>query len=158
MTSTYQKLKAEGGPKFLELLAKKREQQKRSRSKLGRVPRDRILAPNGRKSKLVQKARARARGRGLDASLSWREIEWPTHCPVLGIPLIYEGGVPGNHPNIASLDRWDNNRGYTADNVFVISRRANELKRNGTWEELEAVARYAKRPPAPKLLRVEDLL
>lgn len=37
-----------------------------------------------------------------------------------------------------SLDRKDNARGY----VVVISRRANELKRDGTLEEMRAIVAY----------------
>ena len=45
----------------------------------------------------------------------------------------------------ASLDRADNSRGYVKGNVVVISWRANDLKSNGSADELEAVAAYSRR-------------
>jgi hypothetical protein len=40
-------------------------------------------------------------------------------------------------PNSPSLDRIDNTKGYVPGNVWVISWRANDLKRNATLEELK---------------------
>lgn len=99
------------------------------------------------KSTLVMRARARGRKAGLGATIKAADIEWPTHCPVLGIPLDYEtprGKRSARNPNLPSLDRWDNSKGYIPGNVFVISLRANALKGNATADELEAVARYAR--------------
>jgi hypothetical protein len=41
-----------------------------------------------------------------------------------------------------SVDRIDNNSGYTKDNIKVISFRANRLKSNGTLEEFEQIVKY----------------
>jgi hypothetical protein len=48
-------------------------------------------------------------------------------CPVLGIPLVYSG-LKKKSPMGPSFDRIDPNKGYTKDNVWIISERAN-LKR-----------------------------
>lgn len=94
---------------------------------------------------LIQKSRASAQTRGLDHTITVDDIQWPTHCPVLGIALDYLGerGWEGRE-NGPSFDRWDNDQGYVPGNVRVISWRANRLKNNGTWQELMAVARYAR--------------
>jgi hypothetical protein len=71
-----------------------------------------------------------------------KELTIPTHCPVLGIALKHN--TARRLDNSPSIDRIDSSKGYTKDNVRVISWRANKLKNNGTLEELEAVVRYMK--------------
>lgn len=62
----------------------------------------------------------------------------PTHCPILGMPLelIERGG-----PNVPSIDRINSEHGYIPGNVWIISRRANRIKNDGTAAEHEAIAR-----------------
>ncbi len=101
----------------------------------------------GLKAELCMRARRRARDRGLEATVRHFDLHWPTHCPVLGMPLDYEtkrGERTANLDNLPTLDRWDNEKGYTPGNVHVISYRANRIKSNATAEELAAVAEYAR--------------
>src|SRR5688572_28502973 len=103
--------------------------------------RDEILA---RRRKLVTQeprtmmlwgAKRRAKARGLEFNLSVDDVVIPDLCPVLGIPLVRgDGRWTDNSP---SLDRVDNSKGYTPDNICVISRRANTLKTNASLTELE---------------------
>lgn len=66
---------------------------------------------------------------------------FPTHCPVLGIPLVYgEKGIRTD--NSASLDRTDCSKGYEVGNVKVISWRANRIKNNGTLEDFKKLVDY----------------
>lgn len=44
----------------------------------------------------------------------------------------------------ASLDRFDNTKGYIRSNVKIISNRANELKSDGTLEEFIRLVEYLK--------------
>ena len=58
-------------------------------------------------------------------------------CPVLGIDLkpsdrYYWDASP-------SLDRIDSARGYTPDNIWVISARANRIKSDATLGELKSL-------------------
>lgn len=74
--------------------------------------------------------------------------ELPDHCPILGIKLNYDGtnesksGYSGRMDNSPSIDRIDSNKGYTADNIHVISWRANRIKNDSTVEELRLLANY----------------
>ena len=43
-----------------------------------------------------------------------------------------------------SLDRIDPNRGYTKDNIIVMSYRANRIKNDATKEEIKKLAEWIK--------------
>ena len=89
---------------------------------------------------MVNDARKRAKEKGLEFSISAKDISIPTVCPVLGIPLFQgENKWCDNSP---SLDRIDNLKGYTKENIAVISLRANQLKNNGSLEELKLIVEY----------------
>ncbi len=89
-------------------------------------------------------AKTRAKKLGIEFSLKLGELDIPETCPVLGIPM--EKSTTGKREDGSpSLDRLDNSKGYTPDNVKVISWRANKLKNNSSIEELEAIVDYMKR-------------
>lgn len=88
--------------------------------------------------RMLKAASQRARKKGIPIDLQLQDIEVPTHCPVLGIPL---HGTSARY-DVPSLDRLDNTKGYTKDNVNVISYRANSLKSDATLEELEAIVKW----------------
>ena len=79
---------------------------------------------------LFNGARGRARKNDIPFDIEPKDIIIPTHCPILGTKLI-----PGDRPNAPSLDRIIPDRGYTKDNIQVISYRANMLKSNITLAE-----------------------
>lgn len=89
---------------------------------------------------MLYDAKKRAKAKGLEFDLVPSDLEVPEFCPVLGIPL-FVGGSKRSH-NSPSLDRVDNSRGYTKDNVCIISLRANTLKNDATAEELKAIVDY----------------
>lgn len=91
---------------------------------------------------LLKRIKARAKRSGIYFDLVPEDIQIPTHCPVLGIEL--QRGKDGINPNSPSVDRFDNTKGYTRDNIRIISWRANTLKRDATIEEIEAILRYMK--------------
>ena len=68
----------------------------------------------------------------------------PEFCPVLGIPIKCPPGKGRKGPsdNSPSVDCFNNDLGYTSNNIRVISFRANTLKRDATIEELERVIAY----------------
>jgi hypothetical protein len=63
-------------------------------------------------------------------------------CPVFGFDLQFNSG--GFRETSPSLDRIDSNKGYTRDNVQVISWKANRLKSYATVEDLEILVAYLK--------------
>ena len=77
----------------------------------------------------------------VEFDLTVDDLEFPSHCPVLGIELNYFSDVMSN--NSPSLDRFDPSGGYVKNNIVVISLRANRLKMNANPEELMAIAKYA---------------
>jgi hypothetical protein len=84
--------------------------------------------------------RKRARDTGREFDLVSSDIVVPEICPVLGIPLIAGAEAPLH--NRPSVDRFDNERGYTKDNIHVISHRANHLKRDATVDEIRRLLHY----------------
>lgn len=77
---------------------------------------------------------------GTEFSIDFSEIEWPTHCPVLGLALDYLS--EGRQENSVSFDRIDPSKGYISGNVIVISWRANRIKNDGTPEEHRKIADF----------------
>ena len=85
-------------------------------------------------TRLLNYARRNARRRGEECTLELKDIVIPEYCPVLGIKL-----EPGSHSHqdcSPSVDRIDSTKGYTKDNVWIISARANRIKNNATIEEI----------------------
>lgn len=67
--------------------------------------------------------------------------KFPTHCPVLGIELVY-GNEKIRGDNSASIDRLDSSKGYTPDNVNIISWRSNRIKNDGTIDDLKKIVAW----------------
>ena len=88
---------------------------------------------------LLSKAKNRAKEQGIPFLLTKADIVIPNNCPVLGIPLQPSEGRAAGSP---SLDRVIPELGYVPGNVVVISRRANELKRDATVDELVKLAEF----------------
>lgn len=120
------------------------------------MPRNRVLSDAERKERkaeyqrknrwdhhhwedrLWRGAKGSAKSRGIAFDIVKEDIIIPLHCPILNIPL-YTGAHPKYYPkhkNTASLDRIDSTKGYTKDNIWVISWLANRMKQNATHEEL----------------------
>lgn len=100
-----------------------------------------LLTPRGCAVKLLSQARCRARTENLEFNLELEDITIPIKCPVLGIDLIL-GAAYTQKEYSPSLDRIDSNRGYTRDNIVVISWRANKIKGNATPMELKALYEF----------------
>jgi len=104
-------------------------------AKIGRRKR-RVIDP---RKELLRRAKYRAKKKELEFSLRLEDIIVPEYCPVLGIKLQLLENEMNSSP---SLDRIDNTKGYTKDNILVISYRANTLKRDATKEELKKISEY----------------
>lgn len=88
---------------------------------------------------LLQSAKGRAKKKGITFDVTVDDVSTPTHCPLLGVKLIYTGSKMHTE-NSASIDRIDSNLGYVKGNVWVVSRRANVIKNDATVDELLMIA------------------
>jgi len=86
--------------------------------------------------KMHQRAKQRSKERNLEFNLEFSDIIIPDICPVLGISMNANSGRSGAYANSPSLDRIDSTKGYTKDNIQVISQLANAMKHKATPEQL----------------------
>ena len=68
------------------------------------------------------------------------EIGIPITCPVLGIPLAFNRHKVED--NSISFDRIDSSKGYTKDNLIIVSYRVNKLKSNSSLEEMNKIVNF----------------
>ena len=87
---------------------------------------------------LLARARERAKRDSREFSITKEDIVVPDTCPLLGITIIANAKDRHHSP---SLDRKDSSKGYTPDNIWVISARANTLKNNSNGDELLTLAK-----------------
>jgi hypothetical protein len=88
---------------------------------------------------MLSRCKQRAIAKGMEFNLEVSDISIPKQCPILGIPLAVGTGNGGS-PNSPSLDRINNSLGYIKGNVQVISKRANQIKLDASYEEIAKVA------------------
>ncbi len=89
-------------------------------------------------------AKYRANKKGIEFNLTVEDIYIPELCPLLNIPLYANrhGGKLTQHS--PTLDRKNCELGYTKDNVWVISHKANRAKNNLSLDELELLVKNLK--------------
>jgi hypothetical protein len=90
--------------------------------------------------KVLSGIRERARKKGLEFNLTLEDVSEYSVCPVFGFELVRGEGKP--QFNSPSVDRIDSSRGYTKDNVQILSQLANAMKQNATPEQLVAFAKW----------------
>lgn len=89
---------------------------------------------------MFSRAKHRAKRKSLEFTIKKEDIKIPEICPILGIKIeSNQTGRSGFFNNSPSLDRINPNKGYTKDNIRVISNRANLLKSNANINELELI-------------------
>ena len=113
--------------------------RKRGRLRWNAYLRERRANPATWAKAAIAQIRHRAKSKGLACTITADDIQPPLVCPVLGIPLRFGGEIGNDSP---SVDRFDNSEGYVRGNVYVISWRANNLKRDATIDELLRVVAY----------------
>jgi len=92
---------------------------------------------------LLNALKASAKKRNIPFNLTTSDIDdigIPISCPVLGIPLKFNKGKP--KPDSISFDRVDSTKGYTRDNLVIVSYRVNQLKSNASLEEMRKIINY----------------
>lgn len=95
---------------------------------------------------LLVGARGRAKKAGLEFRLLPTDLIIPANCPCCGRDLRPVVGKKTAGPSSPSLDRHDNNKGYTPENTVVICWRCNSVKKDCDVDELTAVLNYMKKP------------
>lgn len=92
---------------------------------------------------LWRQLKASAKKRNIEFNISPTDIcdiGIPVTCPILGIPLKFHRHKVED--DSVSFDRIDSSKGYIADNLIVISYRANKLKSNSTLEEMQKLVKF----------------
>jgi hypothetical protein len=83
---------------------------------------------------LLWDAKYRAKKSGIEFSITIEDIVVPNVCPI--------NLKPFGKDNPMSLDRVDNEIGYTKENTRVISLEMNRLKKDAELEDVVAIAVY----------------
>jgi len=83
--------------------------------------------------------RAKAKGWDFDLTAAWFDKRFDAGCELTGLP--FKRGKLKNNVYSPSIDRIDNDRGYTKDNCRLILNCLNMFKGTGTDEEMLMIAK-----------------
>lgn len=92
---------------------------------------------------IYNRLKSRAKAKGIPFTLTLtdlNDLSIPITCPILNIPLRKERGRQTD--NSISIDRIDSSKGYTIDNIVVVSWKANRLKSNATLTEMKQIVKF----------------
>ena len=89
---------------------------------------------NNYKKIMLYRTKSRAIKKGWDFDLIEDDITIPDFCPVLHTPLIIDNEDRYSSP---SIDRIDSSKGYTKDNIMIISWQANFIKNNMSKDQIK---------------------
>lgn len=103
---------------------------------------DKLWRQNNYGKSMALKIRGKCKKHGIPFSLEPKDIVIPTHCPILGIPIVRHLESSKVFEDSPAIDRIHPKKGYVKGNVAVISSKANRMKQDATIEELEAIVRY----------------
>lgn len=99
-----------------------------------------MFIPESKKIYNHLKSSAKKRNIPFDLTIDQlNNFTFPLTCPITGVKLKYKGSL---EDNTYSFDRIDSSKGYTIDNLIIISWRANKLKNNATIKELKQLAEF----------------
>jgi len=89
---------------------------------------------------LLQSAYQRSKKKNLEYNLdyNWAVENFKETCPVFGIPLTFFTRTDSS----ATIDRFDNNKGYTKENCHIISWKANSIKSSSSPTEIQKVCKW----------------
>lgn len=89
---------------------------------------------------ILDRARSRAIKNKINFSINESDIVIPEKCPIFNHEFIV-GDVDWTY----SIDRIDPNKGYSPENIIIVSNKANRIKNNATPDEIIAVGEFYKR-------------
>jgi hypothetical protein len=90
--------------------------------------------------RMYNTSKHRAKKHNIEFTIKLEDIIITKFCPLLGIPITNIFGK-GRQQTNASLDRLDSAKGYTKENIQVISDLANRMKQDATPEQLITFAK-----------------
>jgi hypothetical protein len=85
--------------------------------------------------------KATAKATDIPFDIVEEDLDWPKHCPYLGIELNYQSDDRAD--NVASLDKIIPKNGYIKGNVQIISQLANKMKSSASTEQILTFAKNA---------------
>lgn len=94
------------------------------------------------RSKMLMRAKSRAKVKNITFNLTIEDIQIPSYCPILGIKLNCHKGASGGRKNSPALDRINPQLGYVKGNIRVISHLANMMKSHASEEEMVLFAKW----------------
>ena len=101
---------------------------------------------NYRLQMLINASKQRAKNKNREHNITVEDIKaiYPLNgcCPIFGMKLEFNSA--GFRENSPSIDRIDSTKGYTPDNIQIISWKANRIKGYASTQELEMLLAYLK--------------
>lgn len=94
-------------------------------------------------SKIYNAAKVRAKKKGVPFDISKLDISIPRYCPILGIEL--KMGKEYARDYSPSLDKINPELGYIKGNIMIISHKANTMKSNATFSDIEKLYNFYKK-------------
>jgi hypothetical protein len=95
---------------------------------------------------LLNASKQRARNKNREHTITVEDVKaiYPQDgcCPIFGMKLEFNNA--GFRETSPSIDRIDSTKGYTPDNIQIISWKANRVKGYATLQELEMLFAYLK--------------
>ena len=95
---------------------------------------------------LVNASKQRAKNKDREHTITVEDVKeiYPQDgcCPIFGMKLEFNNA--GFRETSPSIDRIDSTKGYTPDNIQIISWKANRVKGYATLQELEMLFAYLK--------------
>lgn len=89
---------------------------------------------------LLRAAQKRSKKLKLNCDLTLQDIFVPKICPLLGIKIKLNG-FKNNRDTSPSIDRINPQKGYTKSNTWIISYRANRIKNDASFKELQILTK-----------------
>lgn len=114
------------------------DEKKKEKHKL----RERELRKKYPERYMLYAAKRNSKNKNIEFTLKLHDINIPDYCPVLGIEI--NKNMTYTNYNSPSIDRIDNDKGYTPDNIVIVCDRVNRLKKDAKIEELKQILKYMK--------------
>lgn len=102
-----------------------------------------VMVYNVNLPKLLRHLKQSAKKRNIKFALTendLRDLSFPLTCPILNEPLDYT--IRSYSPWKPSVDRIDSSKGYEANNIQILSFKANRAKNDLTDAELKLFSIY----------------